>query len=190
MSRAYHLIVNRSLEHVLHAEDHVVAGFELLPILDPAELTGLLVEELRRHGFTPHDCGLIRTDGTVTFFIDPEHQTVIASSAQQSAFRWTASAAAPTFAETPAAAQQAMQKQLEQTAREHLSQEIAATRSTLQTQATADLETQLRAFRPELEHIINQVTIEALKLQASRLGTIQECREDPATGSLTIILEV
>jgi len=60
----------------------------------------------------------------------------------------------------------------------------------LQRQVTDRLERKLADLRQELDQAVNRATAAALRQKAAQLGQIREMTEDPATGSLTIVVEV
>ena len=60
----------------------------------------------------------------------------------------------------------------------------------LKRQVTDRLERKLADLRQELDQAVNRATAAALRQKAAQLGQIREMTEDPATGSLTIVVEV
>src|SRR5438105_4225673 len=76
MSRAYRVKVRETLRQVIRAEDHVGTRLELLEILPPEVMAGLLRQELIGRGFQPHDGALVRRRDGITVTVEPESGTV------------------------------------------------------------------------------------------------------------------
>ncbi len=189
MSRAYRVSVKESENRVLRAEDRVSTCLEIIEVLPPEQMAGLLRDELKKRGFVEEGGKLIRREKGATVTVDPATATVTVSAeaAQNVALESERSGSAWDDA-GPAAAE--VRKALKQEARDELDRRAAEQTAELQTKVTDRLEGRLADVRKELDEAVNRVTAEALKRKAASMGQIKEMTEDPQAGSLTIVVEV
>src|SRR5688572_11247996 len=84
MSRAYRIKVKESARHVVRASDHVSSQLELLEILPPEQMAGMLADELAQRGFAKQGGKLVRQmpDGVV-IEVDPHSATVTVKAQQE-----------------------------------------------------------------------------------------------------------
>ena len=189
MSRAYRISVKESVHRVIKAEDSVCTQLEVLEVLPPEQMAGLLADELEKRGFKKAGERLVRTEDGVTISIDPRAMTVTVTAegreratAEASREGWAADDYGPHEGKVREELKKELQKELEK--------KLQDKKAELQGQVTDRLEGKLSDLRQELDQVVNRVTAEALKRKAAQLGQIKEMTEDPQAGSLTIVLEV
>jgi hypothetical protein len=189
MSRSYRISVKECLDRVIRAEDRVSTQLEILEVLPPEQMAGLLSDELERRGFQREGGALVRKEKGVTITVEPESGTVTVTA--EGADRVQVEAvkegrayddAGPNASKVREALRQEAQRDLEKKAEDKA--------GALQSQVTDKLEAKLGEVRQELDQAVNRVTAEALKRKAAQMGQIKELTEDPQTGSLTIVVEV
>lgn len=189
MSRAYRVTVRESQNRTLRAEDHVSTQLEVLEVLPPEQMAGLLADELERRGFERHGTRLTRqqegvgitvetTTGTVTVTAETSEETTIQAERTDRAYDDVGPHAK--------VVRENLKKQLEKDIEKRVGEKTAR----LQTKVTDRLEAELSDVRHELDQAVSRVTAEALKRKAAQMGQIKEMTEDPQTGSLTIVVEV
>jgi hypothetical protein len=189
MSRSYRISVRESTDRVIRARDHVSTKLEILEVLPPEQMAGLLADELERRGFKREGDVLVRREKGVVVTVEPEcgEVTVAAESAEKATLQATREGRAYDDAGPNA---QRTREQLREEAKRDLEKRAAAKEAALQAQVTDKLEAALGGLRQELDQAVNRVTAEALKRKAAQMGQIKELTEDPQTGSLTIVVEV
>jgi hypothetical protein len=181
--------VRESENRTIRAEDHVSTRLEILEVLPPEQMAGLLADELEKRGFTRDGTRLTRqqkdvtvtvetTTGTVTVSAEASEETTIEAERSDRAYD-DAGPHARTVREN---LKQQVQKDIEKKAGEKT--------AGLQSKVTDRLEGELNDLRQELDQAVNRVTAEALKRKAAQMGQIKEMTEDPQAGSLTIVVEV
>ena len=190
MSRAYRIRVSESLHRVIRASDHVSTQLELLDILPVDETATLLTEELLAQGFESTDEGLSRETDGVRVTIDPRTGNVTVTSESTEDIDLKSQQETYVEEEAGAAARKSARADLVKQAKEALEQEANRKEQELQKAATDRLESELQELQGELNTVVNRVTAQALKEKAARIGQIKELTEDPASGSMTIVLEV
>src|SRR4051795_6558794 len=80
MSRSYRISVRESVHRVIKAEDRVSTQLEILEVLPPEQMAGLLADELEQRGFRREGEVLVRREeGGVTVSVDPNTGTVTVS---------------------------------------------------------------------------------------------------------------
>lgn len=188
MSRAYRIRVSESLTRVIRASDHVSTQLELLDILPREEMAGLLTQQLLASDFEETEEGLQRKSGDVTITVDPASGTVTVRA--EVSLDVELETEEQGFYDGDFETQEGAHERLREQARRNLEDQAQRTTDKLQGEATDQLEAELVDLQSELAGIVNRATAEALKLKASRIGQIKELTEDPATGSMTIVLEV
>jgi FtsH ternary system domain X5 len=190
MSRSYRISVRECVSRVIRAEDRVCTHLEILEVLPPEEMTGLLGDELERRGFRRQGDGtLVRRAKGAMVTVDPAAGTVTATVETAEAVKVEAAKDGRALDHAGRNAER-VRESLRQELRRDLEQKVGEKESGLQTKVTDELEAQLDALREELDQTVNRVTAEALKRKAARLGRIKEITEDPQAGSLTIVVEV
>lgn len=190
MSRAYRISVKESVTREIKGSDEIATKLELLDILPPEAMGGLLRAELEARGFAENADGtLSRKEGDVTVTVDPcDGEVTVKSEAAKSVTEKGSrdGSAWDDVGPNRAAVEENTRDQL----RKDLDKKIDKQQEKLQQQATEQLEKELLDLQPELGEIVNKITREALKQKAAQMGTIQEISEDPQTGSMTIKVEV
>ena len=190
MSRAYRISVKESVSREIKGSDEICTRLELLDILPPEAMGGLLRRELEARGFTENADGTMnREDGDSTVTVDPcsGEVTVKSELGKKVTQKGTREGAAWNDV---GPGREEVEKKTRDQLKKDLDQKIDLEQEKLQKQATEKLERELNDLQPELSEIVNKVTREALKQKAGQMGTIQEIAEDPATGSMTIKVEV
>ncbi len=189
MSRSYRVSVKDSARRTIRAEDRVSTGLEILEVLPPEQMAGLLRDELERRGFEKQGEMLVRRDGGVTIRVDPATGTVTVAAAETAQVAVEAEKHGRAFDDYGPSATHVKQ-QLRGELKQELEQKIDQKKEALQSQVTDKLEGRLSDLRQELDQVVNRVTAEALKRKAAQLGQIKEMTEDPQAGALTIVVEV
>lgn len=190
MSRAYRISVKESVTREIKGSDEISTKLELLDILPPEAMGGLLRAELEARGFAENPDGTMsRKDGDVTVVVDPcdGEVTVKAEQAKQVTEKGTREGSAWNDI---GPGRQSVEETTRDQLKKDLDKKIDKQQEKLQQEATEKLEKELTDLQPELSEIVNTVTREALKQKAAQMGTIQEIAEDPQTGSMTIKVEV
>lgn len=189
MSRAYRIRVRESLRRIERASDRVSTQLELLAVLPAEEIAALLAAELERSGYERVDGVFIRRKDPVQITVDPSNGHVVVQAAEERAFERVLTR------ETGSASEGLPQHAFDRVgpvgvSQEPLNMEAPSEREKLQLPATEHLEQALLDFRPQLDRIVNRVTVEALKRKATAMGRIKSIAEDGDGGSLTIVLEI
>jgi hypothetical protein len=189
MSRSYRIRVRQTLRRVIRASDHVSSQLELLEILPPEQMAELLAKELTGRGFKQQGAAVVRNAKgvTITVQLDTGEVTVAAQSQQQ--VELSSEKDGRVYDEQSAGAAQ-LRQQLREQLQAALEKDAEHQQSELQKQVTDKLEGALADVRKELDQAVNRATAAALKLKASQMGQIKSLSEDPASGSLTIVVEV
>lgn len=192
MSRAYRISVSESVHKHIHVSDGIRTQLEVLSVLDPEAMSGLLAADLAQRGFQRTGQLMVREDPdgvqvSVGVSGDNAGQVTVRIAREQSIDIEVEHSRRVYIDEVDADSERAALKQ--RVDREILNRERAAEEQ-LSAEATAVLERKLRDLRAELDAIANRVTAEALKVRAGQLGEIREIMEDPETGSLTIKVRV
>src|SRR5579883_252276 len=76
MSRAYRVSVRECQDRTIRAEDHVSTRLEILEVLPPEQMAGLLADELERGGFERDGTRLSRKQNGVTVTVETTTATV------------------------------------------------------------------------------------------------------------------
>jgi hypothetical protein len=190
MSRSYRICVRESINRVIRAEDHVSTNLEMLEVLPPEQMAGLLGDELERRAFQRADDGtLIRRGQGVAVTVEPRTGVVTVRAEAAEGVNIEAIRDARSFDEAGPQAQRLREK-MRQEIKGDLAKKVVDKETEMQTAVTDQLEAQLGGLREELDQAVNRVTAEALKCKAAQLGQIKQITEDPQAGSLTIIVEV
>ncbi len=189
MSRSYRISVRECVNRVIRAEDRVSTNLEMLEVLPPEQMAGLLGDELERRGFRREGGTLVRRGQGVTVTVDPAKGVVTVAAGTTEDLNLEGQKDGRTYDEAGQHALR-MKESLRQELQRDLEQRASKKETGLQTKVTDKLEAQLGGLRQELDETVNRVTAEALKRKAAQLGQIKEITEDPQAGSLTIVVEV
>ena len=188
MSRAYLVRVEENLKQVMRAEDYVSCQLEMLELLPCEQMAELLAAELAKLGFDIQDETATRHDKDVTVTVDLPSATVVVQSASDKAVKLKSTKLTRVEENRKQAA--VAEANLRVEAKKELEEKRLQAQSLLQREVTDRLEARLGDLRKELESAANRATAEALKTRAAQLGEIKSISEDPAAGSLTIVVEV
>lgn len=189
MSRAYRVTVRENQNRTIRAEDHVSTQLEILEVLPPEQMAGLLADELERRGFQRDGTRLTRQQNGVTISVETTTGTVTvaAEASEETAIQAERTDRAYDDAGPHAkVVRENLKKQLEK----DIEKKVGERTASLQTKVTDRLEGELSDVRQELDEAVSRVTAEALKRKAAQMGQIKEMTEDPQAGSLTIVVEV
>jgi hypothetical protein len=189
MSRAYRIKVRESLDRTLRAEDSVSTRLEILEVLPPDQMAGLLAAELEAGGYECDGGLLVRKQDGVAITVDPNtgEVTVRAEACEDVRVEGEKEGAAYDDAGPNS---KAVREHLQQQLQSDLERKAKQQEATLQGKVTDRLEGQLIDLSRELDGAVNRATAEALKIKAAQLGQIKEISEDKEAGSLTIVVEV
>ncbi|HTU89582.1 MAG TPA: hypothetical protein VMF69_05740 [Gemmataceae bacterium] len=189
MSRAYRINVRETRNRTICAEDHVRTQLEILEVLPPEQMAGLLADELERRGFERCGTRLSRTQNGVTVTVETTTAivTVAADASEQTTIEAERSDRAYDDAGPHA---KVVRENLKKMLEKDIDRKADEKKAGLQTKVTDRLEGELNDVRQELDQVVHRVTAEALKRKAAQMGQIKEMTEDPQAGSLTIVVEV
>ncbi|MDX1928714.1 MAG: hypothetical protein SFV81_19450 [Pirellulaceae bacterium] len=188
MSRAYRIQVKESVTKVVRAEDHVSCQLELLEILPCEQTADLLGAELEKLGFVREGDIARRKTGVITVTVELASGLVTVSAEETEKVQLEGTKEGITYTDTGPVKH--AEKALSDALLKELQVKADEKREDLQKQVTDALESKLHDVRVELEGAVNRITAEALKLRAAQLGQIKTITEDPASGSMTIVVEV
>ncbi len=189
MSRSYLVSVRDCQTRTVCAEDHVQTSLEILEVLPPEQMAGLLADELERRGFQRGGGRLTRAQNGVTITVDPATATVVVAAQDSERANIEAERSDRAYDDLGPHAKVVrdnLKKQLEKDIDRKANEKTKG----LQTKVTDRLERELVEVRQELDRVVNRVTAEALKRKAAQMGQIKAITEDPETGSLTLVVEV
>ncbi len=189
MSRAYRIAVRESQNRIIRAEDHVSTDLEILEVLPPEQMAGLLADELANRGFERRGEVMKREQHGVTVSVNTTTGTVTVSAEAEEVTTIEVQREGRAYDDVGPHARQ-VRDSLEDAARKDVDKKAGEKKAALQTKVTDKLEGELTDLRQEMDQVINRVTAEALKRKAAQLGQIKEMTEDPQAGSLTIVVEV
>jgi hypothetical protein len=189
MSRSYRISVRECINRVIKAEDKISTQLEILEILPPEQMAGLLADELEKGGFRREGTVLVREEDGVVVTVDAETGEVTVSAQASEATKVEGEMHGRAYDDIGPHASQ-VRENLRQELQKSLDKKVSDKTSALQSKVTDKLEGQLGDLKTELDEAVNRVTAEALKRKAAQLGQIKEMTEDPQSGSLTIVVEV
>lgn len=189
MSRSYRLRVRETLRRVIRASDHVSSRLELLEILPPEQMAELLANALAEQGFERKENRAVKKRNDITIAVELDSGNVIVTAESQQKVELASEKHRVVYDESRGRCSQA-EAQLREEARQSLEMDADKRRQELQKQVTGRLEGELADLRQELDRAVNRATAAALKVKASQMGQIKTLTEDPASGSLTIVVEV
>jgi len=193
MSRAYRISVSESVTRVVHVEDGVTTGLELLPILPPADMQRVLREELLKRGFQivegePDTVVRVEADGIV-IEVELSSAKVTVSLADDAEVEASATRS-QTSERPPEAVQEEVREKLKKRVDEDLERSVKRQTTQAREAVTERLEKRLGDLRRELDQVVNGATATALKERAAQLGEIEHVDENAETGELTITVKV
>jgi FtsH ternary system domain X5 len=189
MSRAYRVSVRESQTRTIRAEDHICSQLEILEVLPPEQMAGLLADELVKRGFERDGTRVTRKQDGVTITIETTTATVTVAAEASEETTIQAERTGSAYDDVGPHAK-VVQANLREQAKKDIENRASEKTAGLQTKVTDRLERELGELRQELDEAINRVTAEALKRKAAQMGQIKEMTEDPQAGSLTIVVEV
>jgi pyruvate formate-lyase activating enzyme-like uncharacterized protein len=190
MSRAYRITVKESDTRTLKAGDEICTQLEILEILPPEEMAGLLKDELKKRGFKEQADGvMVREDGDLAVTVDPCSGEVTVKSQTQETVSQEAKRDATGFNDI-GPNESSLRDRVKDQLKQDLEKKFEQEQSRLQNEATEKLEKHLNELQPEISEVVNQVTRDALKQKAQQMGTVKEISENAETGDLTIKVEV
>jgi hypothetical protein len=189
MSRSYRISVRECVNRVIKAEDRVSTQLEILEILPPEQMAGLLADELEKGGYRREGNLLVKEVDGVTVTVDAEKGEVTVSAEATDAAKVEGELHGRAYDDIGPHASQ-VRENLREELKRKLEKNVEEKTGALQGKVTDQLEGQLGDLRQELDQVVNRVTAEALKRKAASLGQIKEMTEDPQSGSLTIVVEV
>jgi hypothetical protein len=189
MSRSYRISVRESINKVIEAEDRVSTDLEILEVLPPEQMAGLLADELAKRGYERDGDTMVRKENGVTISVDVQTGTVTVSAEDCETAQVEGERAGRAYDDVGPHAK-TVRESLKKDLQKELEKKVQDKQSALQNKVTDQLEGTLGDLRQELDEVINRVTAEALKRKAASLGQIKQMTEDPQAGSLTIVVEV
>jgi hypothetical protein len=189
MSRSYRVSVRECQDRTIRAEDHVSTRLEILEVLPPEQMAGLLADELERRGFQRDGTRLIRNQNGVTVTVETTTGTVTVAAEVSEQATIQAERSDRAYDDVGPHAK-VVRENLKKQVEKDIENKVGEKTASLQTKVTDRLEGELSDVRQELDQAVNRVTAEALKRKAARMGQIKEMTEDPQAGSLTIVVEV
>jgi hypothetical protein len=189
MSRAYRIKVRESLDRTIRAEDSVSTHLEILEVLPPEQMAGLLAAELEAAGYRREGDVLVRKQDGVVITVNPATGEVTVRCDACEAVRVEDEKEGRAYDDIGPSGK-AVREQLQRTLQGELEKQVQATEAALQGRVTDQLEGQLIDLSRELDGAVNRATAEALKIKAAQIGRIKEISEDKEAGSLTIVVEV
>jgi hypothetical protein len=189
MSRSYRIKVRESLDRTIRARDSVSTHLEILEVLPPEQMAGLLAAELEGAGYRRKGNVHVRNRDGVVITVDSTTGEVTVRAEACEDVRIEAEKEGRAFDDAGPSGT-AVRTQLQREMQSELELKARAKESALQGDVTDRLEGRLIDLSRELDGAVNRATAEALKIKAAQLGQIKEITEDREAGSLTIIVEV
>src|SRR5262249_45349288 len=153
---------------------------EILEVLPPEQMAGLLSDELEKRGFHKEGEVLVRREDGVTITVDPATGRVTVAAEASEAVTLEAEKEGRAYDDVGPGAK-AIRDQLKQQLQKDLEKKAGEKEASLQNKVTDQLEGILGDLRQELDQAVNRVTAEALKRKAASMGEIKEMTEDPET---------
>lgn len=190
MSRAYRITVKEALSREVKGSDEICTKLDVLEILPPEQMAGLLKQELLERGFLENEDGtLTRDDGAVKVTVEPCTGEVTVKSEAIDNVSLEANREVTGYDDV-GPGEGALRDRVKEQLKQELERKAEKESERLQSEATQKLEQALDDLQPELGKVVNKITREALKQKAAQMGTITEIVEDTQTGNLTIKVEV
>jgi hypothetical protein len=189
MSRSYRISVRECVNRVIKAEDSISTQLEILEILPPEQMGGLLGDALEKEGYRREGNLLVKEEDGVVISIDAQTGEVTVSAQASESTKVEGELHGRAYDDIGPHAGQ-VRENLRQELQRSLEKKVDEKTGALQGKVTDQLEGKLGDLRQELDQVVNQVTAEALKRKAASMGQIKEITEDPQSGSMTIVVEV
>jgi hypothetical protein len=189
MSRSYRISVRECVNRVIKAEDRVSTTLEVLEVLPPEQMAGLLADHLEKEGYRRDGSLLVKEEDGVVITVDAQTGEVTVSAQASEATKVEGERVGRAYDDVGPHAGQ-VRETLRQELQRDLEKKVAEKASSLQGKVTDRLEGKLGDLRQELDRVVNRVTADALKRKAASMGQIKEVTEDEQAGSLTIVVEV
>ncbi len=189
MSRSYRISVRECVNRVIKAEDRISTQLEVLEVLPPEQMAGLLAGELEKRGYRREGDLLVKEEDGVVISVDAKSGEVTVSAQASEGTKVEGERVGRAYDDIGPHAGQ-VRENLRQELQKDLEKKVSDTTQDLQGKVTDRLEGKLGELREELDKVVTQVTAEALKRKAASMGQIKEMSEDPQSGSLTIVVEV
>ena len=189
MSQRYKIRLEDRWRVSAAGSDRVTLELRFLPFVEGARISHLLGQELARREFS--HCGgatwekrigehLLSIDAEfATATLSGEFSHIVDASAE---VEGTLDECGDTRELAEAQLREQLEDQLEHAVREEESQK--------RRELGADLQRELSRLEPELNRIVDAVTIDALKEKAAQLGTIESIDEDRDSGSISLVIEL
>ncbi len=189
MSRAYRITVKESDTRNLKAGDEICTQLEVLEILPPEDMAGLLKDELKNRGFEEQEDGtMLRKDGDITVKVDPCSGEVTVKAETEETVNQEVKREASGYNDV-GPNEKSLREKVKEQLKTDLDKKFDQEQSRLQGKATEALEKHLQDLQPEISEVVNKVTRDALKQKAQQMGTVKEISETEG-GELTIKVEV
>jgi hypothetical protein len=189
MSRSYRISVRECINRVIKAEDSISTSLEILEILPPEQMAGMLADELEKRGYRREGDQLVKEEDGVVITVDARTGEVTISAQASEATKVEGELSGRAYDDVGPHASQ-VREGLREQLQKNLEKKIEEKTGALQSEVTDALENKLADIRQELDQVVNKVTADALKEKARSMGQIKEMTEDEQTGSLTIVVEV
>jgi hypothetical protein len=189
MSRSYRISVRECVNRVIKAEDRVSTQLEILEILPPEQMSGLLGDALEKQGYRREGEVLVKEEDGVVISIDSRTGEVSVSAQASESTKVEVERQGRAYDDIGPHASQ-VRENLRQEAVKDAERKVNEKTQQLQGKVTDRLEGKLGDLRQELDKVVNRVTGEALKRKAAQMGQIKEISEDQESGSMTIVVEV
>lgn len=189
MSRSYRISVRECVNRVIKAEDKISTTLEILEVLPPEQMSGLLADQLEKEGYRREGNLLVKEEDGVVISVDAESGEVTISSQASESTKVEGERVGRAYDDVGPHAGQ-VRENLRQELQRDLEKKVGDKTQELQGKVTDKLEGKLGDLRQELDKVVNRVTAEALKRKAASMGQVKEITEDEQTGSLTIVVEV
>jgi len=189
MSRSYRISVRECINRTIKAEDKVSTNLEILEVLPPEQMAGLLADELEKGGFRREGNMLVKEEDGVVITVNAETGEVTVSAEASATTKVEGELQGRAYDDVGPHAGQ-VRENLKQELAKNLEKKVSDKQGALQTEITDKLEGKLGDIKGDLDKAVNKVTAEALKRKAAQMGQIKEITEDPQSGSMTIVVEV
>ena len=189
MSRSYRISVRECVNRVIKAEDKVSTTLEILEVLPPEQMAGLLADQLEKEGYRRDGNALVKEEDGVVISVDAQTGEVTVSAAASEATKVEGERVGRAYDDVGPHAGQ-VRDNLRQELQRDLEKKVADKTQDLQGKVTDILEGKLGDLRQELDRVVNRVTADALKRKAASMGQIQEITDDEQAGPLTIVAAV
>ena len=145
MSRSYRISVRECVNKVIRAEDRVHTNLEMLEVLPPEQMAGLLSDELERRGFRREGDGpLVRRGEGVLVKVDPSQGTVMVLAEAEEDLKLEGTRDGRSFVERGGQAER-VRAALRDELQRNLQKKAADKETELQTKVTDALEARLGA---------------------------------------------